>query len=85
MSERLDLKGTEAGDKLDSVLDLFRYAKMQQSPVCLLMANADTYYTEEEARDFYDQISVEGKVFKIYESGHSVPDFFIEDVIEFLR
>ena len=85
MSERLDLKDTETGDKLDSVLDLFRYANMQESPVCLLMANADPYYTEQEAREFFDQITVEGKVFKIYDSGHSVPDFFIDDVIEFLK
>ena len=85
MSQWFDLKGTEAGNKLDSVLDLFRYAKIQKSPVCLLMANADQYYTEQEARDFNDQITVEGKVIKIYDSGHQLPDFFIEDVIEFLK
>lgn len=85
MSHWFVMNGTEAGDKLDSVLDLFRYANIQQSPVCLLMANADQYYTEPEARDFFNQITVEGKVFKIYESGHSVPDFFINDVIDFLK
>ena len=75
----------ETADKLNSVFDLFRYTKIQKSPVCLLMANADQYYTEQEARDFFDQITVEGNVFKIYDSGHSIPDFFIEDVIEFLK
>jgi dienelactone hydrolase len=85
VSEWLGLKDTITGDKLDSIHDLFRYTNLQQSPVCLLMANADDLYTEQEAKDFFDQITVEGKIFKIYDSGHSVPDFFTKDVIEFLK
>ncbi len=48
------------------------------------MGTKDGWYTKEEAQDFFDKITIKGKSIKFYESGHYLPDEFINDVIESL-
>ena len=85
LNKRFGLTDTELGDKLLSVHDLFRYAKIQKAPICLLVGNTDRYYTEQEAKEFFDQITVKGKSLKIYESGHHLPESFIADAIKYIK
>lgn len=58
------------------------YATLQKAPITLLMGTKDGYYTEEEAEDFFDKITIKDKRLKFYESGHYLPNEFILDVIE---
>ena len=85
LSKRLGLTDIGLVDKLLIVHDLFRYAKIQKAPICLLVGNTDRLYTEQEAKDLFDQITVKGKSFKIYESGHSLPESFIADAIGYIN
>ena len=85
LNKRFGLTGTELDDKLLSVHDLFRYAKIQKAPICLLVGNTDRYYTEQEAKEFFDQITVKGKSLKIYESGHHLPASFIAGAINYIK
>jgi dienelactone hydrolase len=85
MSKWFGWEGTAAGVRLDGVFDLYQYAKIQKSPICMLMGNSDTYYTEEKARDYFEQITIKEKSLKIYESGHYLPETFIADAIKFIK
>jgi dienelactone hydrolase len=57
-------------------------AKLQKSPVTLLMGTKDGWYTKEEAQDFFNKINIKDKTLKFYESGHYLPDEFISDVVK---
>jgi len=61
------------------------YVILQKAPITLLMATKDGWYTKEEAQDFFDKITLKDKSLKFYESGHYLPDEFIDDVIESLN
>lgn len=58
------------------------YASNQMAPIYLLMGTNDGWYTKLEAQSFYDEINIEDKALKFYESGHYLPAGFINDVIE---
>lgn len=58
------------------------YATLQKAPITLLMGTKDSWYTKEEAQDFFDTITLQDKSLKFYESGHYLPDEFISDVIK---
>ena len=58
------------------------FAHLQKAPVTLLMGTKDGWYVENEARDFFNSITIEDKTLKFYESGHFLPDEFIQDAIE---
>ena len=58
------------------------YATKQIAPIYLLMGTEDGWYTKSEAQDFYDKISIKDKTLKFYESGHYLPESFINDAIE---
>ena len=75
----------EVLNQLLSVHDLFRYTKIQKSPIALLVGNTDRFYTVQEAKDFYNELTTKGNHLKIYDSGHILPDSFIEDAINFIE
>jgi len=60
------------------------YATFQKSPVALLMGRTDYFTSEEEATVFFDGIPNNDKHLKFYESGHSLPSEYINDVIEWI-
>ncbi len=61
------------------------YAKTQLSPVCLLMGKSDPYYSEEEAKAFYNEISLDDKKIEFYESAHHLPSEFVGVTIQWLQ
>ena len=61
------------------------YATFQKAPVTLLMGTKDDWYSKEEAQKFFDEITIKDKSLKFYESGHFLPDKFINDVINSLN
>ncbi len=61
------------------------YAPLQKAPITLLMGTKDSWYTEKEAQDFYNNIEIKAKTLKFYESGHYLPEEFISDVIKSLN
>ncbi|MEM6829493.1 MAG: alpha/beta fold hydrolase [Bacteroidota bacterium] len=57
-------------------------ASLQKAPVTYLVSTKDTWYTQQEAKAFFDKIAVEDKIIKFYESGHFLPADFVDDAIE---
>ena len=58
------------------------YAILQKAPITLLMGTKDGWYTKEEAKEFFDKITMKDKTLKFYESGHYLPNEFISDAIK---
>ena len=75
---------SEENTKLIEFASPKNYATLQKAPIALFMGTKDGWYTKEEAQDFFDKITIKGKSIKFYESGHYLPDEFINDVIESL-
>ncbi|NNL16983.1 MAG: hypothetical protein HKO81_10125 [Flavobacteriaceae bacterium] len=75
----------ELKSNLLSVHDLFRFGKLQKSPICILVGNTDENYTIQEVEDFYNQLTLEGNSLKIYDAGHYLPESFIADAINFIE
>lgn len=59
-----------------------QYASLLKAPIYLLAGNKDGWYTTKEMEDFFDEIPVEEKLLKFYDSGHYLPNDFIKDVLE---
>lgn len=57
------------------------FAPTQKAPISLLVGNNDGWYTTQEVEDFFDNIALEQKVLKFYDSGHYLPQRFINDAI----
>ncbi len=72
----------EGNVKNMQVLSPKNYATLQKAPITLLMGTKDSWYTKEEAQDFFDKITIKDKSLKFYESGHYLPDEFISDVLK---
>lgn len=79
-----DWKDMETAEKLD-FLSPWNYAEFQKAPITLLMGKTDPYYTEQDARDFFNKIVVKNKSLKFYESGHSLPEDFVKEAIKNLK
>lgn len=62
----------------------FYYATNQKSPVAMLMGKTDPYIPVEEVSEFYKQIPIEDKKLKFYDSGHELPNEYINDVISWI-
>ena len=73
----------ELAEKMKAISPLYA-AKDQKSPVALLMGKTDFFIPEQEARAFYNEISIDDKELKFYDSGHELPDAYIEDVINWI-
>ncbi len=56
----------------------------QKSPVAMLMGKTDFFIPEQEAKDFFDAILIDDKKLKFYDSGHELPNDYIEDVINWI-
>jgi len=73
----------ELTEKMKAINPLYA-ATDQKSPVALLMGKTDFFIPEQEARAFYDEILIDDKKLKFYDSGHELPDAYIEDVINWI-
>ena len=73
----------ELTEKMKAISPLYA-ATDQKSPVALLMGKTDFFIPEQEARAFYDEILIDDKKLKFYDSGHELPDAYIEDVINWI-
>ena len=73
----------EIGEKMKAISPLYS-AENQKSPVAMLMGKTDFFIPEKEARAFYGDISIEDKKLKFYDSGHELPNAYIEDVINWI-
>ncbi len=76
-------KNAEASKKIDYI-SAKNYSKFQKVPLCLLMGNSDKYYTEKEAKDFFNKIPFRDKELKIYNSDHYLPSAFVPDAINWI-
>ena len=74
----------EIAEKMKEISPLYA-ATHQMAPVAMLMGRTDFFIPESEARAFYDAITMDDKTLKFYESGHELPDEYIEDVIHWIR
>ena len=73
----------EISEKMKAISPLYQSTN-QKSPVAMLMGKTDPFITVEEAREFYNQIPLEDKTLKFYDSGHELPPNYINDVISWL-
>jgi len=71
----------ENAEKLDRISPK-HFAPLQKAPVTYLVGTKDGWYTKDEAQAFFDEIVVEDKTIKFYESGHFLPESFTDDAIE---
>ena len=74
----------ELSEKMKAISPLYS-ATNQKAPVAMLMGKTDFFIPEQEARAFYDDILIEDKKLKFYDSGHELPDTYIEDVINWIK
>lgn len=70
-------------EKMKSISPLY-VATDQKSPVALLMGKTDFFIPEQEARNFFADITIEDKILKFYDSGHELPDEYVGDVINWI-
>lgn len=80
--ESLNLSN-EIAVKMKAISPLYS-ATNQKAPVAMLMGKTDFFIPEQEARTFYDDILIEDKKLKFYDSGHELPNAYIEDVINWI-
>jgi len=59
-------------------------ATNQKSPVALILGEQDPFLPAEEAKEFFEHISIDEKVIKFHQSGHELPDEYIDDVISWM-
>ena len=76
--------GEDLENKLRAISPLYS-VKKQKSPLALLMGNDDFFIPVQEAREFYEKISLDDKSLKFYNSGHELPGEYIDDVIDWLE
>jgi predicted esterase len=61
-----------------------KYAKLQSSPIILLMGKKDYFYTEKEVTSFFENISTKDKELKYFDSGHILPNDYKIDAIKWI-
>ncbi|NNL15157.1 MAG: hypothetical protein HKO81_00775 [Flavobacteriaceae bacterium] len=71
-------------DVLQGQLDItpMKYAPLQTSPILLLMGKNDFFTTENEVSDFLENITIEEKELKYFDSGHILPSKYKLDAIK---
>ena len=57
------------------------YSRLQQSPILLLIGEQDFFYPKEEVNSFYKDVSIQEKEVKYFESGHVLPEAYVNEVI----
>ena len=70
----------EYAKKLDFA-SLTNYSSRQKAPLTLLMGKEDGWYTQEEAQEFFDTVTITDKSLKFYDAGHYLPESFIPDTL----
>ncbi len=73
----------DISDKLKAISPLYSVA-YQNAPVAMLMGKSDFFIPEDEAKTFYGNIKMKEKELKFYDSGHELPNTYIEDVIQWI-
>jgi len=76
-------KDMEASNKLNYISPN-NYGAFQKTPICLLMGKTDKYYTEKETKEFFESILLADKSLKFYNSGHYLPQAFVNDAINWI-
>lgn len=82
-----ELNGLDWPEEMEAkmkVISPLYSATDQKSPVVMLMGKTDFFIPEKEARAFYNEILVADKELKFYDSGHELPEDYIEDVINWI-
>lgn len=80
--EQLNWSG-EISQKMKAVSP-FYYATDQKSPIVMLMGKTDRGIPVAEAREFYTKIPIDNKKLKFYDSGHELPNDYINEVISWI-
>lgn len=60
------------------------YSHLQKSPILLLLGDQDFFYTKEEVISFYEDVPIQQKEVKYFNSGHVLPTDYINDVISWI-
>lgn len=60
------------------------YSYLQKSPLLLLVGKRDWAYTTEEVTSFYEDVSIQEKEVKYFDSGHELPNDYVHDVIRWI-
>ena len=61
-----------------------KYAKLQSTPIILLMGKKDFFSTEEEVSDFFEKVPTKDKEVKYFDSGHILPNDYKIDAIKWI-
>ncbi len=60
------------------------YARLQSSPIILLMGKKDYFYTQEEVTSFFENVSTKDKELIFFDSGHILPNEYKVDAIKWI-
>ncbi|WP_375324270.1 alpha/beta hydrolase family protein [Flagellimonas sp. GZD32] len=74
----------EISEKLKAISPLYSITA-QKAPVAMLMGNSDFFIPENEANTFYNNLTLENKKLKFYDSGHELPNSYMEDVLQWIK
>lgn len=86
----LPARGLESFDWSEEVIqgqiDItpMKYAKLQSTPIILLMGKKDFFSTEEEVSDFFEKVPTKDKKLKYFDSGHILPNDYKIDAIKWI-
>lgn len=71
---------------LQGQLDItpMKYADLQTSPILLLMGKNDFFTTPKEVSDFFENIKIEEKELKYFDSGHILPNEYKLDALRWI-
>ena len=86
----LPARGLESFDWPEEVIQRqiditpMKYAKLQSTPIILLMGKKDFFSTEEEVSDFFEKVPTKDKELKYFDSGHILPNEYKIDAIQWI-
>jgi len=86
----LPARGLESFDWPEEVIQRqiditpMKYAKLQSTPIILLMGKKDFFSTEEEVSDFFEKVPTKDKEVKYFDSGHILPNDYKIDAIKWI-
>lgn len=73
----------EIAHKMKAISPLYSVTN-QKAPLAMLMGKSDFFIPEDEAKAFYNNLRLEDKELKFYDSGHELPDAYVEDVVQWI-
>ncbi len=73
----------EISEKMKAISP-FYHATDQKSPLAMLMGSTDPFIPVDEVKEYYQQIPIDDKKLKFYDSGHELPTEYIADVMSWI-